>query len=340
MNRFDTLKIGADFEAVKGFNPDVFVQKLELYQGSERKSVLTLSKEHKILGLSGVTIEEERNRITLELSGKIMGSDYYDLIHKNNAEQLVRCINDTECIRLDTNRFLDSAEVYKCDTTNNLPMEEPVSEYIGALEVYALNGRFAVSSYGSDGIVFTRKVSSYKERDTAYDKFPEMEKKDRKNLDALGWQNHFQNLRFESNHVQLQKIRERFGVLDTKLIGILNSTNNVNLEMFERIILPDDLELQKAVRDFEDLEAMKGKVSENEKLYGRRNIIRFCKYDMFLIRRYLRNHSKGNPSRMIKLYELELIEMMKESQSNIFPMKQAGKVEQYIRTIRDMLKVA
>jgi len=335
------VKIGADLCAVRCFNEDCFEQNVKLHKGEVRSETRSLLPRQNILGISSIQLDEERERVNLVLSAKVLKGSYYDLINRNNVDELVRCINDTGCIILEANAFLDSAEVYRFDTTTNLPVPEPVGKYIEALQVYAINGKYECSPFDEDGIVFVRKVKSYKERDIFYDKFHEMERHDKKHLDLLNWQRFFGNLRVEANHTDLKHIRERCGVDEEKpkLLSVLESSKPVNLNMFDRIIRPDDMELRKDVYEFESLEAMKGTPAQIGRRIGMREIIEKCGRNMFLIRKFLREKSKGNPSRMIKLYGQELIAMNKET-NNVYELESTGKMKEYIFTIRELLKVA
>ena len=107
-----------------------------------------------------------------------------------------------------------------------------------------MNSSYEVGSYltkGSLGYTAKRKVKSYKERQVGYSKLHDL-KKDKHNRDfskdypKMIRSFNLNDIRVESNIVAKSQMKKHFKVVNTSLGSILNSSENVNSNVFQRII--------------------------------------------------------------------------------------------------------
>lgn len=331
------LKIPSDSFSV--LSPDAFTSLVRIDKENAVSERLELKREAlrgiETIGIKSIVIGQDET--TIELSAKVLKGSYYDLITVANIEQVVSEVNGAGIIELDSNRFFDTAEVLRCDSTSNLHVSGEVSEYLASLKVYGrLHPKYDVKPYNTTGIVFRRNVSSYKERLLFYDKFTEVMRD--KKRDALS-PDRFQNvLRAEGNHTDFKVIRERFKVSEKRLLTeVLQSQQNVNLFLFQRIV--DSPDVQQARAKFDALRAQGGRLRDIEKRKGMEGIIEACNYDMTLVREFLKGTVKGNLSGYFKRYSEVLADMTSRGKGG----EDSGASDydtDLISEIRQLLKVA
>ena len=331
MIRLDSCKFLTDFEVIEDIKLQHFDSEIKVNGANELlKQKRVLSSNYKIIGLKN--IEVTTNNLIIELSAKILKENYYEGINKNTVSQMVDNINGCKSIKLNTNKFLDSAKVLRCDVTDNLKVKNNVNDYLSLLNTYKVNSDYLVSFYNrkaGSSIVFDRNVKSYKERLTLYDKEKEIYR-DKELIKLFDQEalNRFNNvLRCEQNIVSFSKIREKLHINSIDLKDVLNSKELVNYNTFTNITKENKaLTLFNSYKD-KDLKYI-------IRLYGMRFIIEECEYDFSLIKQLIREHYNGNAcSYWYKNFAILMREMKQEK-------KNYNSAMAAINEISDLLKVA
>jgi len=337
--KLDSVKVKIPSDSFTILAPDAFFTALRLDKGATVSERLQAKPEAlrgpQAVGLKSIEIGQDET--TIELSAKVLKGDYYDLITARNIERAIAEVNGAGLIELDSNRFLDTAEVLRCDTTGNLHVSGDVSDYLASLKVYGrLHPKYEVKPYNTTGVVFRRNVSSYKERLIFYDKFTEIMRD--KQRDVL-LPDRFQNvLRVEGGHTDFKRIRERFKVSERRLlVEVLQSQQNVNLQLFRRIV--DSPDVQQARAKFDALRSYGGRLRDIEKRKGMEGIIEACNYDMELVRAFLKSTVRGNLSGYFRRYSELLADMISRGEGG----EESGASDydtDLIGEIRELLKAA
>ena len=331
MIRLDSCKFLTDFEVIEDIKLQHFDREIRMNGTSQiLKQKRVLSSDYKVIGLKN--IEVTTNNLLIELSAKILKENYYEGINKNTVSQMVDNINGCKSIKLNTNKFLDSAKVLRCDVTDNLKVKNNVNDYLSLLNTYKVNSDYLVSFYNrkaGSSIVFDRNVKSYKERLTLYDKEKEIYR-DKELIKLFDQEalNRFKNvLRCEQNIVSFSKIREKLHINNIDLKDVLNSKELVNYNTFTNITKENKaLTLFNSYKD-KDLKYI-------IRLYGMRFIIKEFEYDFSLIKQLIREHYNGNAcSYWYKNFAILMREMKQEK-------KNYNSAMEAINEISDLLKVA
>jgi len=341
--KLDSMKLKFPTDSLKSIGNDSFQIGHPLYQlGEEPPSILKLNRKAQIsdsvIGLKAIEIGESETII--EISGKILRENYYQLISLQTIGEVIQRINGTGFIELDPVAFLDTAEVLRCDTTSDIQVAGDIGDYLQSLKVYgSLNTKYEATPYKRTGFVFRRKVTSYKERLLIYDKYTEVMRD--KNRDILRPEMFLSTMRFESNHTDLKHMRERFNV-DKKqvlLMDILKSKEQVNLNLFTSIVDSPDIAEAKARFDALRFESIGQPLNQVEKLRGQQGIIRDCNFDMNLVRIYLRDRVRGNISGYVRKYADILADMVATGGTSGIDRALPFDTN-HISEIRELLKVA
>ena len=331
MIRLDSCKFLTDFEVIEDIKLQHFDSEIKVNGANELlKQKRVLSSNYKIIGLKN--IEVTTNNLIIELSAKILKENYYEGINKNTVSQMVDNINGCKSIKLNTNKFLDSAKVLRCDVTDNLKVKNNVNDYLSLLNTYKVNSDYLVSFYNrkaGSSIVFDRNVKSYKERLTLYDKEKEIYR-DKELIKLFDQEalNRFNNvLRCEQNIVSFSKIREKLHINSIDLKDVLNSKELVNYNTFTNITKKN-----KALTLFNSYKDKN--LNYIIKLYGMRYFIELFEYDFSLIKQFIREHYNGNAcSYWYKNFAILMREMKQEK-------KNYNSAMEAINEISDLLKVA
>lgn len=324
MVRLDSIRILTGFNSVKEIKKDYFfMQNLIDIQSNETvRNQMIIKPEYKTFGLKNIQINS--NDITIELSAKILGKYYFELINKNNIEQVIDNINN-QAIEFDKSKIINGSKILRCDITSNLRVKKDIDFYIGNLSCYIANEKYIVSCYkrkSGSSVVFDRDVKSYKQRMTFYDKGKEI-LRDKELVRCLGTKiSDFSNiLRCEQNITSFERIRKTLGISTNNLSDILMSNKNPNLDVFNDIIkdpiylfnYPDDMAFNEIV-----------------KREGIKQIIRVFRFDKKKIRNFIRERYKGRPSYWYSEFDEVYNEMLKERDDQ----------NEAISEIKELLKVS
>lgn len=188
-----------------------------------------------ILGLKSIRINEEKEIVQIELSGKILGKDYWKLINSDTIIQALDAINQNDCIIIRPEKFLESAIVHSIDVTQDIPVKGffEVQEVLDALFMLRNKG-FTVSPYEKQGIAITKIAKRNNCREVFYNKQDEVLKD--KQLCQVCDIGYFEGkIRSELNLRKYEYIRKYLGIEKSRtipLIQVLKSSKLPNLEFF------------------------------------------------------------------------------------------------------------
>jgi hypothetical protein len=191
------------------------------------------------------------NRISdkgvIEISAKILGDRYPELINKNNIRHCFEKINTIGVCSLDVDEVMNDSNLISCDITEDL--DGLTLPDILALKscVKSLN-KFQVQKYTNCGYTITKsvKTSNRKIRVTIYDKHKEMLKATNSEyLESLANKNYMLDyfngrIRIEANVRTVSQIMNLCQTEGNSLLEVLNSTANPLLTIFDTIFdIPD-----------------------------------------------------------------------------------------------------
>jgi len=297
----DTIKLKLPLEAIAELNKSAFnIQVCSSGLSGEVLKQKQVLQKHKIFGVKNLELNNLANYLVLELSAKVLKSHYFYGININTIELVVKNINNSGIIKFHSNKFIESAEVLRCDVANNLKVKNKVNTYIEFLNIYRLNTNYNTSYYRS-GIVFKKDVKSYKERLIFYDKQMEL-LRDKELLKVLSSADvlKFNNiLRCESNLVSFKAIRSNFNITNNKLLSVLSSKEKVNYKIFNNIVAdtePANINFLNHWKNYK-------KINKIEKIFGMEHICEFYNYNYGKIKAFIRQSSKGKTSYQYRRYK-------------------------------------
>ena len=277
-----------------------------------RREVIVFER---LKGLKSLIIDWDRERVKFQFSAKILSKNYFDLINRNNIEQVFDIINSLNIgIEFYTDRVLEYGEVVNCDFAVNLRVKEPVKKYIFDLHIEAskLSRNWFVKKYKSDSVVFEEAKKTKPLRMIIYNKYKEMLKK--KDYD-LGIEKFKNILRFEINAKRKKNVRDLAETESNQILEILNSQANPYLKVFEKLfrgqisLLLNVLESLKR-GDIRKYYEVKGVISEGKSLEEYKSILLKGGYSESNVRKIIRDLIRvleiepSRNERMKELYEL------------------------------------
>jgi hypothetical protein len=312
MVALDTLKVAVSRDVLRGFDEKAFTVRRDV-DPVKVTDTETLRLHPRIIketcGLGAVEIG--RDRMTVEMSAKILGEKYPAGITLETVERIPRAINEAGAFQVDAAAFLDGAEVLRCDVAVNLPVQD-VQESLRHLHLLGVNDRYHTRAYERDGIVFTREAKTAPERLTFYDKFGEMTRGknrrwiERGILDAEPFRG---MLRGEVNLKNFRGVRNFLGVQDPRsLLDILSSDRNPVLAVFERVANHPSIE--QAAAGFRELCNYRGGYAAVKDRIGNIGVFKLCDWEWSVIRVYIKGtySESTNPSPMLRKVKSVFVE--------------------------------
>jgi hypothetical protein len=305
MVTLDSMKLGVSRAVLLDFKSTAF-KTVEETDGRTHKT----KRSHKILpvvigetcGLGAVEIGEER--ASIEVSGKILHELYPQGINLETIERVTDEINRTGVLFIDRSRFLDEAEVFRCDACVNLPVTSIEASLLN-LRILELNDRWNVTPYGKTGIVAQHRGITVDRRVIFYDKETELKTgRNRKWVDSgsLDPEAFKGVLRGETNIRRYEDIRKLLDVEDPRrLLDVLASEENPVLKIFE--MLCDHPLIRTSENGYAELSAIRGGYAELRKEVGDLGVFERCGWEWAVIESVIKNRysGKSKPSRMLKL---------------------------------------
>ncbi|GAH93292.1 unnamed protein product, partial [marine sediment metagenome] len=290
MPNLDSVKLKAPPDCIRNISKTNLL-KAELSKGDTDLGVRYKTDRSSALseGVKSIALDGGGN-ILVELSAKVLGDNYHKLINLDTIEQTVNAI-DNLWLSLDTNKFIETAEVLRCDCSNDLTVSQPINEYLARLGSYGCNPKYIVTPYPDQGVVFRNQAKSYKERQIYYGKYKDVVK-DKPIVKAYGGVKQLRTcfgkkLRVEQNITSHKRIRDKFAIDNIGLLSILNSQEKPNYDLFNKItdIENPALEIYSRYGD--------RKLLEIKKEWGVRGIIRLFGFDLDLVKEFLK-YKKGS----------------------------------------------
>ncbi|MBN1997008.1 hypothetical protein JW935_05605 [candidate division KSB1 bacterium] len=175
MNKIDTLKMGLSTNALVSYNKCCFQTNDVREPNGMENRILKLSDQIHSLGISSICIDWGKNKITVEVSAKILKEKYGQLINRYTFGDFVGAVNTSGIIKIDGNKLLNESEIYRVDVCENLRLEEELALYKNALAIRVMQDtKYEVRDYKSDGLVITPKNKTDNLRIVIYPKFKEL----------------------------------------------------------------------------------------------------------------------------------------------------------------------
>jgi hypothetical protein len=280
-----------------GVNPDGEILSIE---PAPKREIFVLNNLE--TGLKRIEFDMQKNSLIIEGSAKILHDQYMEGITANTIERVFSQINQTGVIDLNPAACIETGSLLRVDITHNIQVDNPVSEYVGALGLIPVNDKYRIETFSNESIVFNGRQRTFKERQIFYDKAAEVkrDKEIRGYFKSFGKTN---IVRAEMNLAQLKRIRFYFG--SNILQDVLKQPVNPNYLLFDKITHRAPNEVLQLFDEWQGVALYK-----IEKEEGRKKIIQQLQMDMTLIDKFLKAHVKGNISRYKKEYRTVLNDML------------------------------
>jgi len=244
MQQFDTIKISIPPDAVKNVNPDMWIHTQKMDGETGLTDNYKQAKNRSLpVGVSQL-VSKENGDYQVTFSAKVLGDDYLTGITQNNWSRGLEILKPI--IDINPNEVYDNSQVYRCDTTNNIEIEQigytPKIIYSG-LMASKTNHNFREHRYNSrtkQGIIFSG-VQQEKNRMIAYSKSLDLMKSDNKEfIKSLQHpvrmiEQATKQIRFEVNHTSFKSIRDRLQIETNSLHHVLTSSASVNSNFLKKI---------------------------------------------------------------------------------------------------------
>jgi hypothetical protein len=184
----------------------------------------------KPIGVNKININKTFENVTLNLSSKILGQNYYQGICLNTLEQLIEEIKK-QGLTLDKD-FINHSLLKFVDVKNDLSLtNQNTSLYFSSLSTL-IAPKYTQTNYDS-GVTFNQKALTNPIRCTIYDKQVEMQK-DKAFYKTINLPlPEYPMLRFETRFPKASTIKKHFK--SNKLIEVL-SKSNINYFVLDNII--------------------------------------------------------------------------------------------------------
>jgi hypothetical protein len=258
----------------------------------------------------------------VQFSSKILGARYPELLSSDNIIDALDELKATGLLSFDSDKVYENANLMLCHVTQDLRLEQPISEYTETLKVLHVNMNYDIESYKKAGnLTFSKKRITKKRKEylKIYDKGLEYGLRSNRPFhnslqdDVKGeHQAYFNGItRIEVELKSLSKIREYFALPEgeVKLKAVLASTANPVQRMFESIVGRIIEPLGKGKKD-----SQSSLVQQFAALIDRKELATFgtClvyEFDLNAIKHNLQQKStaRGRTTVNIKMKEAELI---------------------------------
>ena len=239
MITLDRIKLVADMEHIRSFSPADFLKIPDRYGHFYYKYL------HEHPYLLNIIINDRRNEIVIEFTGKILKDDYHRLINIDTIHQCLDTINHLGICELDVDGIVQSAEVCRCDVTMDVDCHYNMNDIKRHLKSSITNyDKWLYRNCENNGIEITKNFTSSKHRKLLilYEKGKELHKANNRYFmdwvsDRDSLERRFKSkMRFELNLRTKEQVRTFLHISDNKLNNVLSSTANPVLEVFDRAI--------------------------------------------------------------------------------------------------------
>lgn len=293
MVRLDSTKILVPNEVINHVNRYDFILKQDANGDGVLISDKLQTTQTGLNGFKSIIIDNRTQTTTVELSAKILGSNYFEGINLNTVSQAVETINKTGIITFDVNRFLDKSQVLRCDVTDNIKPEVTGETFYKTLASLPIAQKYRTDLFNRKnnlGVTWNGQQKTIRDRIIFYDKTLDIirDKQFKNSPYAHKLYNDFKGVvRVESNHSQFKQLNKIFGT--RSLTGILESDVKTNYQIFNRITdKTSDIDL----RLFNQFEGMKFGAIRNR--LGDEGIIKLCNFDWQKIELFIKVYNTNN----------------------------------------------
>jgi|TARA_R110001592_G_C13134982_1_gene746882 hypothetical protein len=351
VNKFDRLKIIAPLDCIKSLDTD---SNDVLYRPTVNKSREIESESWQVLGnkhygIRRTAVNAGRNEVTIDFSAKILLDDYNKLVSINNIQQCLNRYSEATPLKLNVQKFMDSAKVINCDTTQMIYPDYDINLCTDSLMMYDTKDRCQVTRYfkkQNSGIEFNASIQKEKRRLILYDKHSSIMKGLKSTnifltkcrdpqaiIDACRG-----SLRVEQTHSSLKSIRNRFKITENSLVNVLHSVQSVNYNFFESVERKQKQPYELGYQ-FDLFEHADKSILDVVKEVGYRGIVAMCDYDIEKIKSVFRSYSDEKSSRYNHLKKCRsYLKIMLEEQ---FQKNYKGQTSDKINNhIFELIKVA
>ena len=317
----DSIKLVTSLDCINSINDNVFQSDVSNLSGEVIKHKKVLNSQRlkefgfEMLGLKNISVDYLKGELLMEVSAKALKHKYPEQINLNTVEQEFNNIKGYNVIDFNTPVLIDNANVLTCDCTNDLKLTRDVSKVIKDLEVFRFNQKYDCTTYPDkknsyeESIVFDKNVKSKasKERLTIYSKYIDVTRDNKSNRELLKYVDPevFTNkARFESRHTSFEQMRKHFNIIDLSLVNVLNSQEQVNAKIFDKITNIENINfenLQNYKRFF--IMSQEMQMSNLVKLAGELAIVIACNYNVDLINSIIKNSKTTNKTYARKRFE-------------------------------------
>jgi len=216
MIRLDTIKLTSPIDSVINADSDKYSHLItEKGKGNDLvtdKSVAKGGDHFQKVGLNTIELDHLNERVNIQLSAKILGKHYHDLININTIDKVVTEINNSGVLTLDKNKFIDNAGTHLLDITANIPQykDYDLSKSNKILRLASIGSGYATRTPRSSSTVIFTKGANYS---TIYDKPKELHR-DKPFKAELGndfmnvVRDHYNEYRFEKKQKNYKQIRK------------------------------------------------------------------------------------------------------------------------------------
>jgi hypothetical protein len=247
MVKLDSIKIKAPIHVLNGFNSDLLERDTKMFKGVLIKDISEIKSID--FGFNNFSVNHLKNDFIIELSAKILKSDYAEGISLNNFDRIVNTINKNKFLNINLNDFYNSAELLRADVTDNIKIDYKGNFY-SDISAIPLPNKYEITPYNTTknkGVVFKGKQTSLKERQIIYNKLIELNsvKSGKRFMDSVNKNkiyNDFKDtIRVEGNFTSFETMRKYIG--SNKLSDVLQSNEKVNYKLWQKITKHTDAEV-------------------------------------------------------------------------------------------------
>lgn len=234
MLRFDKIKLVTNIE-------DVMIIDDSLFNITYRDNRISSLKFYQEVPYSMIIkIDYESSEAVIEFTGKILKSDYKQLISMETIRQCFHNINNMGFCEIDVEAVLEHGQVVKCDVTCDVSdIDVPqLSSYIRSnLSNYQ---HYQCRKLHNGNLIIEKNVTTRKsmKRITIYDKGKEMRKSSNVSFaNEHGITGEFDGVcRLEMNLNSKEQIRNALNITDTNLMTVLTSDANPLLDYLNEVV--------------------------------------------------------------------------------------------------------
>lgn len=301
MTNLDSTKLIVPIEVINNFNKDLFRFSSDKNSSNEKLTDKAILSNTPLHGLKSIVLDNLNHTLQVELSAKILGNNYPKGLNINTIIQAVETINKTGIVSINQNKLIETAEVLRCDVTDNIKPEVSAEVIYKTLAALPIAKKYHVDLFNTksnQGVVWKGNQKTVRDRQIFYTKLIEIQRDKHFKGNTSILKDFKGVIRVESNHAQFKQLNKFFG--SRKLIDILSSDVKLNHDIFSRITeKSNDVDL----RLFSQFEGMK--FSEIRNYIGDKGIIDMCNNDwekiQLFVRVYNPNNYKGRHGYMNKI---------------------------------------